>query len=383
MIIPSNFTIFVRWKKQQAMTYFERIKELTKSFPVEIADFSAPRDPASMPTQAESNFITNNEQGDWAENLLTRAVNDNSKNYIAIKYGKSDDLVAGDPGFSTFFNEFQTELDTIGKRPDILIFKKEDYREDLGMDISHIDHNLLTDYVKKAIAGIEVRSSAFLLDKYELAMQEKIQRCVEESMTIRDRILDNYTDLLSVPGRDSYLTMLQCVTAESLQVLNFRCPSWKSSPELIQLCEEFKNLKAAMKDIQKRTWLSITPKIEDLKVVYKWIENYNVPHYYFQVFFDKIYAISFENILKTVSDSQNEGSVFSVESDTKNQNKTTIKIRSTYGTQIAARVDEPSHESVRKEMDRGRLLFYIKFHGGTAYLDVDNFKQILNIEGEF
>lgn len=141
-------------------------------------------------------------------------------------------------------------------------------------------------------------------------MQEKIQRCVEESMTIRDRILDNYTDLLSVPGRDSYLTMLQCVTAESLQVLNFRCPSWKSSPELIQLCEEFKNLKAAMKDIQKRTWLSITPKIEDLKVVYKWIENYNVPHYYFQVFFDKIYAISFENILKTVSDSQNEGSVF-------------------------------------------------------------------------
>lgn len=383
MIIPSNFTIFVRWKKQQAMTYFERIKELTKSFPVEIADFSAPRDPASMPTQAESNFITNKEQGDWAENLLTRAVNDNSKNYIAIKYGKSDDLVAGDPGFSTFFNELQTELDTIGKRPDILIFKKEDYREDLGMDISHIDHNLLTDYVKKAIAGIEVRSSAFLLDKYELAMQEKIQRCVEESMTIRDRILDNYTDLLSVPGRDSYLTMLQCVTAESLQVLNFRCPSWKSSPELIQLCEEFKNLKAAMKDIQKRTWLSITPKIEDLKVVYKWIENYNVPHYYFQVFFDKIYAISFENILKTVSDSQNEGSVFSVESDTKNQNKTTIKIRSTYGTQIAARVDEPSHESVRKEMDRGRLLFYIKFHGGTAYLDVDNFKQILNIEGEF
>ena len=132
------------------MTYFERIKELTKSFPVEIADFSAPRDPASMPTQAESNFITNKEQGDWAENLLTRAVNDNSRNYIAIKYGKSDDLVAGDPGFSTFFQEFQTELDTIGKRPDILIFKKEDYREDLGMDISHIDHNLLTEYVKKS-----------------------------------------------------------------------------------------------------------------------------------------------------------------------------------------------------------------------------------------
>lgn len=365
------------------MTYFERIKELTKSFPVEIADFSAPRDPASMPTQAESNFITNKEQGDWAENLLTRAVNDNSKNYIAIKYGKSDDLVAGDPGFSTFFQEFQTELDTIGKRPDILIFKREDYREDLGLDISHMNQALLDNYVKKAIAGIEVRSSAFLLDKYEFAMHKKIQRCIDESIDIRDRIINKYSDLLSVPGRESYLDILQAITPEALQVVNFRCPSWKSSPRLVALSEEFKNLKAAMKDIQKRTWLSITPKVEDLKVVYKWIENYNVPHYYFQVFFDKIYAISFENILQTVSDSQNEGSVFSVESDTKNQNKTTIKIRSTYGTQIASKVDEPTHESVRKEMDRGRLLFYIKFHGGTAYLNIDNFKQILDLQGEF
>ncbi len=84
-----------------------------------------------------------------------------------------------------------------------------------------------------------------------------------------------------------------------------------------------------------------------------------------------------------MSDSRNEGSVFSVESDTKNQNKTTIKIRSTYGTQIASKVDEPTHESVRKEMDRGRLLFYIKFHGGTAYLNINNFKHILDLQGEF
>lgn len=365
------------------MTYFERITELVKSFPIEIADFSTPRNPANMPTQAESNFITNKEQGDWAENLLTRAVNETSRNYIAVKYGKSDDLIAGDPDFSTFFQEFQEELDTIGKRPDILIFKRDDYREDLGPDISHIDHSLITDYVKKAVAGIEVRSSAFLLDKYELSMEEKIKRCEEESMKIRDKILSNYTHLLSVPGRQDYLTMLQELTRESLKILSFRCPSWKSSPDLIRLCEEFKKLKIEMKDIQKRTWLSITPKVEDLKVVYKWIENYNVPHYYFQVFFDKIYAISFEDILKTVSNSQNEGSVFSIESDNKNQNKTTIKIRSTHGKQIASRVDEPSHQSVRKEMDKGRLLFYVKFHGGTAYLDIENLKQVLNLQGDF
>lgn len=365
------------------MTYFERIKELTEAFPSEVADFSTPRDPASMPTQAESNFITNKEQGDWAECLLTRAVNDNSRNYIAVKYGKSDDLIAGDSGFSDFFQEFQNELDTIGKRPDLLIFKQEDYREDLGLDISHIPHEDIVGYVKKAIAGIEVRSSAFLIARYEQAMQERIQRCTNESLRIRDNILENYSDLLSESGRDVYLQVLNSLNPETLPVTSFRCPSWRSNARLIELCDLFKNLKNAMKDIQKRTWLSITPKVEDLKVVYKWIENFNVPHYYFQVFFDKIYAISFEDILRTVSNPRNEGVVFSVESDTKNQNKTTIKIRSTYGTEIASRVDEPEHESARKEMDRGRLLFYIKFHGGTAYLDIENLKRVLNIQGEF
>ena len=53
-----------------------------------------------------------------------------------------------------------------------------------------------------------------------------------------------------------------------------------------------------IKEIQKRDYLSITPKVEDIKVVYKWIETFNVPHFYFQVFFDKVYGISFEFLKK-------------------------------------------------------------------------------------
>jgi len=41
-----------------------------------------------------------------------------SKNFFAVKYGKSDNLVAGEDGFDSFYQEFQNELDTIGKRPD-------------------------------------------------------------------------------------------------------------------------------------------------------------------------------------------------------------------------------------------------------------------------
>ncbi len=170
------------------------------------------------------------------------------------------------------------------------------------------------------------------------------------------------------------------ITARTLNVTDFRVPSWSASAELVAVKDLFRELKTAIKEIQKRDYLSITPKVEDLKVVYKWIETFNVPHFYFQVFFDKVYGISFEEILKIISDPDNDGVVFSVEADTKNQNKTTIKINSKAGTPIASKVDEPLHESIRKEMGRGRLLFYVTFKGGTAYLDLKNLSNILQIK---
>ena len=39
----------------------------------------------------------------------------------------------------------------------------------------------------------------------------------------------------------------------------------------------------------------------------------------------------------------------------------------------------PNHKSKMKELDRGRLLFYVTFEGGVAYLDVKNLMHILGI----
>lgn len=365
------------------MTYFNRIRKLTKSIPSELVDFSQPRDIARTPTQASSNFITNKEQGDWAEDLIMRAINENALNHVAVKYGKSDDLVAGEEGFDSFFQEFQNELDTIGKRPDVLIFKKSDFDNSLGYDISHIPHEKIDNYVKKAIAGVEVRSSAFLIDRYEEAMARRTDFFTKEALSIKNVILSEYSDLLDHPLRKSYVDVLKGINPETVHVSDFKVPGWRSSERLIELNDLLKKMKNALREIQKRDYLSITPKVEDIKVVYKWIETFEVPHYYFQVFFDKVYGISFESIMKIISNPDNEGIVFSVESDTKNQNKTTIKIKSKTGVEIASKVDEPSHKSVRKEMDRGRLLFYVTFKGGTAYLDVENLQQLLNIKGPF
>ncbi|MCO5292797.1 MAG: AccI family restriction endonuclease [Chitinophagaceae bacterium] len=362
------------------MNYYEQIRELIKNVPTSLVDFSLPRDLARTPTQASSNFITNKEQGDWAENFVTRAINETSTNFVAVKYGKSDDLIAGDEGFDDFYQEFQTELDTIGKRPDLLIFKKSDFDTNLGYDISQIPHNTITEYVKKAVAGIEVRSSAFLIDRYEESMQIRTVKFSQLALQTRDKILAEYADLLEQPNRSKYIPVLQSIIAETLSVTDFKVPGWSSSERLVELNNLFKELKKSIKEIQKRDFLSITPKVEDIKVVYKWIETFNVPHFYFQVFFDKVYGISFEQILQIISDPDKEGVIFSVEADTKNQNKTTIKINSKSGVQIAYKVDEPEHKSVRKEMSRGRLLFYVTFEGGTAYLDVNNLREILGIQ---
>lgn len=362
------------------MSYYDRIRELTKTVSTELVDFDQPRDQARTPTQASSNFITNKEQGDWAEDLITRAINEISVNFIAVKYGKSDNLVAGEDGFDTFYQNFQSELDTIGKRPDLLIFKKTDYDANLGLDISQIPHHQITDYVKKAIAGIEVRSSAFLIDRYEQSMQLRTEKFKQIALVTKDKILSEFLDILEHPTRKSYIDLLNVITSETLNVTDFRVPSWSASERLSEVKNLFRKLKICIKEIQKRDYLSITPKVEDIKVVYKWIETFNIPHFYFQVFFDKVYGISFEQILQIISNPDNDGVIFSVEKDVQNQNKTTIKINSKSGIQIASKVDEPLHESVRKEMDRGRLLFYVTFKGGTAYLDLKNFKTILEIK---
>lgn len=361
------------------MTYFDELREITKIIPDTIVDFSIPRDRTSAPTQASSNFITNKEQGDWAEDLIFRAINETSKNYVAIRYGKSDDLVAGEIGFDEFYNDFQDELDTIGKRPDLLVFKKSDFDENLGYDISKIKHSEITDYVKKAIAGLEIRSSAFLIDKYESEMQERTKTHLESALLIKNKIIDEFSDIFEHPKKKHYLDILKSINSETINAIAFRRPSWNSTERLQELTLLFKDLKDHISISQKRNYLSITPKVEDIKVVYKWTETFNVPHYYFQVFFDKSYGISFKNILALLTEPEKEGEHYEISKDIKNQNKTTIKINTRNTNQVAYKILEPEHKSVRREMGRGRLLFYVSFEKGTAYLDIDNLKRLLNI----
>lgn len=353
------------------------INDICKNIHTGLIDFSEPRSEASMPTQASSEFITNKQQGDWAEDVIFRAINNNSRNIVAVRYGKSDDLVAGDPGFEEFFNDYQEELNTIGKRPDILLFKKADFDSELGYDISHTKSTVLENYVSKAIAGIEVRSSAFLINKYIEEANRVIRENTKCALALKNEILENHIELLA-QKRPELINILKQFDDVSVRTVDFRVPNWRSSQQLQELSSKLSEIKKCLKTIQKRNSLSITPKTEDLKVVHKWIMTYNVPHFYVQVFFDKIYGVSFKHILELISNPDLEDDKYFIEQDTKNQNKTTIKIPSQDGVCLAQAVTEPNHHSVRKELNKGRLLFYVKFDGGEAYLDKESFDTLFD-----
>ncbi|MFA5971183.1 MAG: AccI family restriction endonuclease [Lentimicrobiaceae bacterium] len=366
------------------MSYYESIKELILTVPTTIIDWEIERKRGKPPTQAFSEFLTNREQGDWAENLILQAINSESSNYKAVQYGKSENIVAGEPGFEEFYEQYQDELETIGKRPDILLFSRDIYSEEWGNNISNFSTEKLHEIVPLATAGIEVRSSAFLVEEYNQFMQQRKSDITGKVLQIKAILLEKYADLLN--QKVGWIDTLNAITNETIGVIEIKsAPGWRGSVRLKEASDLIKELNSALKEFKKRDFLSITPKVEDLKVVYKWIETFNVPHFYFQVFFDKVYGISFQKILELISNPElEEDKYFIGDEDSKNQNKWTVKIDYKEGQEVGFKVEMPAHTSVMRKLGRGRLLFHVKFNGGAAYLDVDNLRNTLGIgENEF
>lgn len=294
------------------MSYKKDINNIAKKIPAQVVNLSLKRKRSNPPTQAFSNFLTHNEQGDWAEKLILNTLSKEQIPYIPVMYGKSDKITAGDPGFKEFYEKYQDELDSIGKRPDVLLYTKDNYRKEWGRDISDLEGDDLNEIVPKASAGLEVRSSAYLVNKF-------------------------------IPK-------------------------------------------------ENRPSLSFTPKVEDLIVILKWVNTYNVPHFYVQVFFDSIYIISLKDILCLLRDAEVEikgvkykkiyGSiggqlVFVIEKTPKNQFKETIHIFLGSGCKIGEQLERPKLVARTKKLSNGRLLHYVSFNGGKADIEEDILKGLL------
>lgn len=106
------------------------------------------------PPMANSEFLTNKEQGDWAEKIVFKAINGYSDDYFAVEYGRFESIAAGDDEFADFYMEYQSELNAIGKKPDILIFKVSDF-PDRSIDIENDEH------IRRAVPHLKLDQARF------------------------------------------------------------------------------------------------------------------------------------------------------------------------------------------------------------------------------
>jgi len=348
--------------------YSQRIKELVECHPLGIDTNVTVH--GRMPVSASSEFLTNKEQGDWAERVVLASINVERSPFWAVPYGRSESLAAGDSGFKDYYLDYLHELNTIGKRPDILIFRRAEYPEKTSLEI------LSDELVCHAVAAVEVRSSSFISNHYQTFMQQRTSDAENECLHLRDMLLEEPYGSLLLKKKPAIYSMLRAATADTFRDLDFRSVSWSSSESLRTLSKYLGMLKNQIRLLQKRDYLSITPKLEDLALVNRWIQHFGVPHYYLQVFFDSAYLISFEDILRISSDPEGEDVDFSVEKDIKNQGKTTIKIDISHGTCIIDGLAVPSHHSAVKELDRGRLLFYVTFEGSHGVVNTGLLESI-------
>jgi hypothetical protein len=118
---------------------------------------------------------------------------------------------------------------------------------------------------------------------------------------------------------------------------------------------------------------SFTVKVEDLKIVYRWLERYRVPQVYCQVFFDSIFAINFLNIFALIA----SGAGYTIEKPEKSQEKATIMIPITNGCQIGKATALPTFTAEHKVTQLGRHDVYVVPQGGGFTLEDDGLRAVL------
>jgi type II restriction enzyme len=352
------------------MTYLERITALKDRLEAmgSPARLDLPFVEGRPPTQAFSEFLTNKEQGDWAERTFITNFNRSQDRLWAVKYGRSEDLVAGEAGFDAYYRAYQAELGEIGKRPDLLIFDHAAFSARLGelTDISTLPRATLDGLVTTARLAVEVRSSAFLSRRYDAFAAQAREGTEQAIMECARLLLAQHRGALADAG--GWLSYLERTVVHGVDPGADvpRALARRSTAELAKASALTKQLKDGLKSLARRDFLSLTPKAEDLSQVYRWIQRFGVPHHYCQVFFDRAVILSFEEILTILTDPARENRDFYIESDEKNQGKVTFKFNVQLGEEVMTDVVLPEHASAMKELPKGRLLFYVRFEPSQA-----------------
>lgn len=118
---------------------------------------------------------------------------------------------------------------------------------------------------------------------------------------------------------------------------------------------------------------SFTVKVEDLIIVYRWLERHHIPQSYCQVFFDSIFAINFLQIFEIIGSCTG----FTIETPAKSQEKATIMIPITSGLQIGTATSLPEFRAEHRVTELGRYDAFVVPAGGGFSLDPKAAQRVL------
>ena len=201
-------------------------------------------------------------------------------------------------------------------------------------------------------------------EMYKASVLETLEMGKRPDLLIFDR-------LKKIPSDISHLARSEAdnFARESLIGIEVRSSKQQAIKYMKVRLEE---AKASGKSLGK-IGLSFTVKVEDLKIVYRWIEVTKCQQMYAQVFFDSVYAINVLDIFRIIA----QGSDFTLEKPEKSQNKATIMIPITMGKQIGQFSKSPKFDVEIKESRLGRIDAYVKPVGGTLDIKESDFSRLI------
>jgi len=125
--------------------------------------------------------------------------------------------------------------------------------------------------------------------------------------------------------------------------------------------------------------LSFTPKIEDIDNVVRWIEHHQVPHFYDQVLFGRVYAIGFDAILKILANSP-KSEAYRIAKVARKQIKSTIYLPLEKGVRFSTAFTQPTDLTASiKQLPNGRVVVVVEFSGGQIDLSEANLAQLIGL----
>lgn len=276
-----------------------------------------------------SDFLMRWSQGVWSEERITQSINDTGS-YFALPYGPSGTAPDHDPrAFELYFERLDAANPDSVKRPDLLIFKRED-EQHIRQVVEQLGGNEELPFIGEHDAGMKE-----ILAKALLAVE-----C--ENSLWRARNMPAYGKPL-------------------------RKVKWMSGEEGLP--------KSAVAP-------TVIIKDEDRRRLLEWQQQTEVKIHVWQVFFDLAFGIALDKAEQLIAD----GSIMPTEQIFQapggaTQRKTIYKIYYHHAYKLGESRDEPTLVSDYIEDKNGHILPFVRFSGGSLEIDgeaLETLQQVTN-----